>query len=605
MTRFRRRGMIMKKSKKPVQYTAFSNVFFVFGYLFKINKKLYLYRIPLTLLNVFSPLINAYLFSALINELTIGTKVKNVIGFIIIISSVNLIVSLIQKMLACFDSCEKEKTLLYIKSDLGRTVSKMQLSEIESPRIKDFISLAGDTTIFSRTMDAAMALVGSLIATLTYSSVLISIQPWLILAIAINLLVQLLFGRLKLKDNDKWRTVQEPIFRKLWYFEGLLCDPRYGKELRVNRLQPWIFQKANFVYEGECAPIVKTNFRNITIFDLITQFFKFAELMFIYSFLSIKVIFDGMLIGNFTFYLSNATNFSNALNAITSNVLELKECGTFIREFRFFDSFRQKLLPKSCSEKFNSNNDYSIEFKNVSFKYPNTDCYVLKDISFKIQEGEKLSLVGVNGSGKTTLIKLLCRFYEPTEGSISIGGVDIRKYNLNDYNKLLGVVFQDFKLFSFSIKENVSMGEQEDSDNIVSCLEKSGLLDKIKGLMLGVDTSVYKDFDENGIEFSGGEGQKLAIARALYKDSPIMILDEPTASLDPIAEYEILKKILSVSQGKTSIIISHRLSATRHTDKIAVIDKGVLVEFGTHNDLMNIENGVYKEMFLIQKSNYS
>ena len=596
--------MIMKKSKKPVQYTAFSNVFFVFGYLFKINKKLYLYRFPLTLLNIFSPLINAYLFSCLINELTIGTKVKNVIGFIIIISSVNLIVSLIQKMLACFDSCEKEKTLLYIKSDLGKTVSKMPLSEIESPRIKDFISLAGDTTIFSRTMDAAMALVGSLIATLTYSSVLISIQPWLILAIAINLLVQLLFGRLKLNDNDKWRTVQEPFFRKLWYFEGLLCDPRYGKELRVNRLQPWIFQKANFVYEGECAPIVKTNFRNITIFDLIAQLFKFAELMFIYSFLSIKVIFDGMLIGNFTFYLSNATNFSNALNAITSNVLELKECGTFIREFRFFDSFRQKLLPKACSEKFNSNN-YSIEFKNVSFKYPNTDCYVLKDISFKIQEGEKLSLVGVNGSGKTTLVKLLCRFYEPTEGSISIGGVDIRKYNLNDYNKLLGVVFQDFKLFSFSIKENVSMGEQEDSDNIVSCLEKSGLLDKTKGLMLGVDTSVYKDFDENGIEFSGGEGQKLAIARALYKDSPIMILDEPTASLDPIAEYEIFKKILSVSQGKTSIIISHRLSATRHTDKIAVIDKGVLVEFGTHNDLMNIENGVYKEMFLIQKSNYS
>ncbi len=595
----------MKKNKKPVQHTAFSNVFFVLGYLFKINKKLYLYRIPLTLLNIFSPIINAYLFSALINELTTEINVKNVIKFILLITSVNLIVSLIQKMLISFDSCEKEKTLLYIKLDLGKTVSKMPLSEIELPRIKDFISLAGDTTIFSRTIGASMALIGSIIAILTYSSVLISIQPWLILAIAINLLVQLLFGRLKLKDNDKWRTVQEPFFRKLWYFEGLLCDPRYGKELRVNRLQPWIFQKANFVYEGECAPIVKTNFRNITVFDLIAQIFKIAELMFIYSFLSIKVIFDGMLIGNFTFYLTNATNFSNALNAITSNMLELKECGTFIREFRYFDSFRQKQIQVSRSESYSNNNDYSIEFKHVSFKYPNTDCYVLKDVSFSIQKGEHLSLVGVNGSGKTTLVKLLCRFYEPTEGSISIGGVDIRKYDLNDYNKLLGVVFQDFKLFSFSIKENVTMREQEDSNNIINCLEKSGLMDKIKGLMSGIDTFVYKDFDENGIEFSGGEGQKLAIARALFKDSPIMILDEPTASLDPIAEYEVLNKILSASQGKTSIIISHRLSTTRYTDKIAVIDKGVLVEYGSHNDLIKKENGIYKEMFSIQKCNYS
>jgi ABC-type multidrug transport system fused ATPase/permease subunit len=460
----------MNENKKPSQYTAFSNVFFVLKYLFRINKKLYLCRIPLTLLNIFSPLLNAYLFSILINELTTEANVKYLLMLILLFSSVNLAISLLHRSLVKFDCCEKEKTVLNIKLDLGKTVSKMPFSEIETPRIKDFISLARDTTLFSRTMDATMSFIGSLIAVPTYASVLINIQPWLILAIAINLLVQLIFGRLKLKDNDKWRIVQEPIFRKLWYYEELLCDPRYGKELRVNCLQSWISQKANFVYEGECAPIVKTNAKNITILDLIAQIFKIAELIFIYSFLSIKVIFDGMLIGDFTFYLSNATNFSNALNTLTNNVLELKECGTFIREFRFFNSFRQKQLFISCSEKHINDNDYSIEFKHVSFKYPNTDRYVLKDISFKIQQGDKLSLVGVNGSGKTTLVKLLCRFYEPTEGVISIGGVDICKYDLKDYNKLLGVVFQDFKLFSFSIKENVTMGEQEDSDHINSCL---------------------------------------------------------------------------------------------------------------------------------------
>lgn len=183
--------------------------------------------------------------------------------------------------------------------------------------------------------------------------------------------------------------------------------------------------------------------------------------------------------------------------------------------------------------------------------------------------------------------------------------MDICEYNLKDYNKLLGVVFQDFKLFSFSVKENITMGEQEESFRIDCCLKKCGLREKASGLRHGINTFVYKDFNESGIEFSGGEGQKLAIARALYKDSPIMILDEPTASLDPIAEYEVLERIYSAAQEKTAIIISHRLSTTQFTDKIAVLQNGVLVEFGNHSDLMNVENGIYREMFSIQKENYS
>ena len=483
-------------------------------------------------------------------------------------------------------------------------MSELPFSDIENPRIRDFISLARDTTLFSRVINATTSILGSLVAVFTYSTILMYIQPWLILVIAINICVQLIIGSFKLRDNEKWRTAQEPIFRRLWYYEGLLCDPRYGKELRVNRLQAWISEKANSVYKDKCAPIVKTNAKNINLLDLIAQIIKIAETVFVYFFLAFKVVFNGMLIGDFTFYLSNTTNFSNALTGLINNIIELNECGTFIREFRFFDSLHKKQLSVYDDAGKHKSDNYTIEFRNVSFRYPDTEQNVLNGISFKINNGEKLSLVGVNGSGKTTLVKLLCRFYEPTEGSIYIGGVNIRKYNPREYNKLLGVVFQDFKLFSFSVKENITMGEPEEPFHIDDCLVRCGLKEKVNGLEQGTDTFVYKDFDENGVEFSGGEGQKLAIARALYKNAPIMVLDEPTASLDPIAEYEIFKRIRSVTQEKTAVIISHRLSTTQFADKIAVLQKGLLVEFGSHSDLMKIENGVYRKMFSIQKENY-
>ena len=594
----------MNEVRKVPQFSIITNIGFVLKYLFRINKKLYLCRLPLLLLNIFPPLINAYLFASLINELTTEINFMTVIIFVLLIAGVNLIISLFQRSLVKFDRCENERTALSIKLDLGKTVSELPFSDIENPRIRDFISLARDTTLFSRVINATTSILGSLVAVFTYSTILMYIQPWLILVIAINICVQLIIGSFKLKDNEKWRTAQEPIFRRLWYYEGLLCDPRYGKELRVNRLQAWISEKANSVYKDKCAPIVKTNAKNINLLDLIAQIIKIAETVFVYFFLAFKVVFNGMLIGDFTFYLSNTTNFSNALTGLINNIIELNECGTFIREFRFFDSLHKKQLSVYDDAGKHKSDNYTIEFRNVSFRYPDTEQNVLNGISFKINHGEKLSLVGVNGSGKTTLVKLLCRFYEPTEGSIYIGGVNIRKYNPREYNKLLGVVFQDFKLFSFSVKENITMGEPEEPFHIDDCLVRCGLKEKVNGLEQGTDTFVYKDFDENGVEFSGGEGQKLAIARALYKNAPIMVLDEPTASLDPIAEYEIFKRIRSVTQEKTAVIISHRLSTTQFADKIAVLQKGLLVEFGSHSDLMKIENGVYRKIFSIQKENY-
>ena len=215
-----------------------------------------------------------------------------------------------------------------------------------------------------------------------------------------------------------------------------------------------------------------------------------------------------------------------------------------------------------------------------------------------------MSVVGVNGAGKSTFVKLLCRFYDPTAGEILFNGIPVGKIPYAQYIDLIGVVFQDFKLFSFSVRENIALSEEADRDRLRSCIEQSGLLEKIEGLPKGEDTMVDKQFDPEGIEFSGGEGQKLAIARAIYKNAPVVILDEPTSALDPIAEYDIYRRFSMLSKGKCTVYISHRLSSTKFTDKIAVFSDGFLKEYGNHQELMAVDNGIYKKMFTMQAQYY-
>ena len=238
-----------------------------------------------------------------------------------------------------------------------------------------------------------------------------------------------------------------------------------------------------------------------------------------------------------------------------------------------------------------------LEFRNVSFKYPNTDRMILKNISLKLREGETLSLVGINGAGKTTFVKLVCRLYEPTEGEILINGIPINNIPYEDYCELLGVVFQDFKIFAFTVAENVALSTVYDKNAVIRCMEESDIMKKVESLSDGTETYLSKEFNENGIEFSGGESQKLAIARTLYKNPPLIILDEPTSALDPIAEYEIYQKFSTLVKGRTAIYISHRLYSTRFTDTIAVFENGELCEYGNHKDLLQIDNGIYKNMF--------
>lgn len=251
----------------------------------------------------------------------------------------------------------------------------------------------------------------------------------------------------------------------------------------------------------------------------------------------------------------------------------------------------------------NINNGVSIEFKNVSFKYPNTDVYILKNINTIIHSGEHLSIVGKNGAGKTTFIKLLCRLYEVTEGEILVNGVNINDIEYSKYLDLLSVVFQDYKLMAFSIKDNIDMGQNKypDVENKINELCEIVEIDSwINSLKDKQNTNLYKMFDESGIEPSGGQAQKLAIVRALYKDSPIVVLDEPTAALDPIAEFEVYNNFDKLVGGKTAVYISHRLSSCRFCDRIIVFGGGTIIEDGSHDKLMENQKGFYYNMYNTQ-----
>jgi len=323
-----------------------------------------------------------------------------------------------------------------------------------------------------------------------------------------------------------------------------------------------------------------------------------------YVYVCLKAWAGAFGVGQITQYVAALTKVASGLSMLILSLGDMRNNVPFLKdEFKFLDipnAMYQGTIP---IEKRNDN-DYEIVFHNVSFKYPSSENYALKDVSFRFKVGQRLAVVGMNGSGKTTMIKLLCRLYDPTEGHITLNGIDIRKYDYLEYLSVFSVVFQDFKLFSFELGENVAGGTEYDADRVRDCLVKAGLGERLKELPNGLHTYLYKDFDKEGVDVSGGEAQKIAIARALYKDAPFIILDEPTAALDPIAEAEIYSKFNEIVGDKTAIYISHRLSSCRFCDEIVVFDHGAVIQQGSHDALLADEAGKYHELWYAQAQYY-
>ena len=408
--------------------------------------------------------------------------------------------------------------------------------------------------------------------------------------------------------NKKIKTIEIESFKNLsksnrifgyLFFE--LSDFSYGKDIRLydatnlfNHLSSKHLDDQTNIWKERSIKskkqYYKMNFSNLVCNILV------------YSYIGLKVIKNFITIGDFSMCVTASNDFTNCCQAIVQSIQEILKRSNYVNEYLKFMEY-PVALPKG-TKSVDLNKTHIIEFKNVSFKYPRSDKYVLKNVSIKIPNAQHLAIVGLNGAGKTTFIKLLCRLYDVTDGEILIDDINIKEYSDDEYRKLFAVLFQDFKLLAFSLKENIAFSPDVPDSQIDDVLKLTGLYDDAQKLPQKNDTCIYKSFDESGVELSGGQKQKTAIARALYKNSPIVILDEPTAALDPLAEAEIYEDFNKMVGGKTAIYISHRLSSCKFCDQIAVFSEGNIKEYGTHDQLMKIPDGIYKEMFTTQAKPY-
>jgi ATP-binding cassette, subfamily B, bacterial len=324
-----------------------------------------------------------------------------------------------------------------------------------------------------------------------------------------------------------------------------------------------------------------------------------------YLFVALRAAAGALSIGAVVKYAGSIRQLAASLSSLILMLHEFSVCAGRFRSTIAYFNIPDVLYKGTLPVEKRSDNEYEIQFVNVSFKYPGSEVYALKNLSLKLNIGERLAIVGMNGSGKTTFIKLLCRLYDPTSGEILLNGIDIRKYDYNEYMSIFSVVFQDFNLFSFSLGQNVATSVKYHRQKVSECLKKAGFDERLKDMSKGTDTPLYKNFEEDGVEISGGEAQKIALARALYKDAPFMVLDEPTAALDPIAEFEIYSKFNEIVGEKTAVYISHRLSSCRFCHDIAVFHEGQLIQRGNHDKLISNKNGKYYELWNAQAQYYA
>lgn len=324
----------------------------------------------------------------------------------------------------------------------------------------------------------------------------------------------------------------------------------------------------------------------------------------VYVFVCLKALGGAFGIGSVTQYVSAVTTLTSNLSSLLTILGHMRVNAEFLGTAYEFLDLPNSMYQGSLTTEKRADREYDIEFRDVSFKYPGSDLWALRHVNMKFRVGSRLAIVGENGSGKTTFIKLLCRLYDPTEGQILLNGIDIRKYRYDDYIGVFSVVFQDFKLISQPLGANVAGSIAYDRDRVMKSLTDAGFAQRLDTMDRGLDTMLYRSLSDDGVEVSGGEAQKIAIARALYKDAPFIVLDEPTAALDPIAEAEIYEKFNEIAGDKTAIYISHRLSTCKFCDEIAVFHDGQVIQQGSHESLLADEAGKYHQLWHAQAQYY-
>lgn len=599
----RRTGM--KKNKKEKKKYVFETLGFFFGKAYKFRKSYFFLSAIKTVCSAIVPFADIIILPMIIDELINGRDFKKILIYIICMAGISFVLN---SIVAVIDSQNEKSNDLFqnyfselfarkcMEMPFEYTENKTKLDEIEKARtgLKEYSGgVHGLATSFFTIISNIITLLGTVAIILIYSPVLI---PIIIVLLVISGIANKKMQNIELSINEQFVEAYRPYN----YYVFQIMDFKYGKDLRLYNASKIMLNKTKTSIDKITTLNSQVQNRSLPfrILYSIISVLRDDAAYFVLGSMAIRQI---ITLGIFTELFSAIQNFHDSLNSMILSIQEIilnsKYAYYFVEFYKSIDECNKETVNKTGFE-------HSIEFKNVDFTYPGTENKIFNNFSFKINKGEKLSVVGMNGSGKTTFIKLLCRLYPVNSGEILIDGININEIDEHDYRNLISVVFQDFSIFAFSVKENIAFENNISEKELDRVLNKANLKDKIKALPNHADTFLSKQFNEDGVDFSGGEKQKVAIARALYKDSPLMILDEPTAALDPVSEYEIYMRFNDMVKNKTAIYVSHRMSSCKFCDHIAVFNNGSIVEYGTHDELMDIDNGMYKEMFNAQAQYY-
>ena len=600
-----------KKEKTPKpKYNMWQNTWFMIAFAWKVKeKKVIVFSFITACLAVTKNVINLYISPSILSVIERKGSVQELLLMItFFIGGLMLVVALSAYVTQC-NFLTKIAVRLGIVNLVNRKTATTSYPNVED---KKFIKLRGkalEATNNNRVATEAIwttlgALVENVAGFLIYVLLLTTVEPLLFVVIltttVLNYFISNYFGTYGYKHKEE----EAQHIQKMSYLIGVASDWSGAKDIRIFGLRFWLeelMEKATCAYMAfhEKAESV---YIWSSIADLVLTFIR-NGVAYIYL---IQLVLTGELdVAQFLLLFSTVSGFASWVSGILGNLHTLykqsldidviRECLEYPEPFAFEEG-----IPLVAEE----GKSYEIKLENISFRYPNTDKDTLTNINLVLHPKEKLAVVGLNGAGKTTLVKLMCGFLDPTKGRVLLNGVDIKTYNRRDYYKLFSAVFQEFSLLAGTIATNVAQTEENiNIEKVKKCIEQADLREKIETMPKGYDTYLNREVYDEAVMLSGGETQRLMLARALYKDAPFVVLDEPTAALDPIAESQIYEKYNEMTKGKSSVYISHRLASTRFCDRIILIDGSNILEEGTHEELIQ-KGGKYAELFAVQSKYY-
>lgn len=588
---------------KRIKNMQLDNLSLSFREIWNYDKRLIFILLADVFVSALRPFPNIILAGRIVDGITEGKDFPLIITYIAMMYGIDYLLTTISTFLAKTRDYLFTKLTNKLDNDVSRKCLNMDFEQFNDSSVQDRIMMVNQAVHgnnFFTSLTIVFAIISQLITLVGIVCVMTTLNIWLLAIALVVIALQAFLHYTRLRHDRKYIEDSISDRRKVAYVSQLVKDIKSKKDIVMFGMEDYLlkkiesFQQAMLVFD-KCR-IKEGGFIEMATYSLSVAFQVSAYLL-----IGINAFKGDISIGDFTIGISSLFNFMSASSFVTTNIITFNDNFFYIRQYKSFHKFKSKFDTKSKTITANNIDmkNIEIEFRNVSFRYPNSTAFVLKNINLTIKNSERLGIVGYNGAGKTTFTLLLTRMYDPTEGAIYLNGVDIRDIDYKEYQKIFSSVNQDFSLLAFSLLENVAITDTvspEERQDIHELLSENGLCERLKKLYRGLDTPVTKTLSASGVDLSGGERQKIAVVRALYKNSPMLILDEPTSALDPVAEREIFQNFSEMSEGKTTVLISHRIYSTRFCDKIAVFDKGEMKEYGTFEELMELK-GLYHDFY--------